>query len=163
MEDLREWVIQETEFQTKATETIQENMIRGVIQEKYLTFLVSKIRVLDQSHQQNIEFVSYATSHLESGLVVSLKQWKYPKEGSTLKKSKLCFRCLGEGHSGQSCFRMRVYGLDGCTEVHHRLLHKQAVNKNKTGNKIQVMQQIYIINKQVVMLIMVYHNSKTCV
>ena len=97
---------------------------------------------------------------MESGLAVSLKQWKYPKVGSTLKKSKLCFRCLGEGHSGQSCFRMRVCGLDDCTEVHHRLLHKQAVNKNKTGNKIQVMQQIYINNKQVVMLIMVYLNSK---
>ena len=48
VEVLREWVIQETEFQTKAL---------------------------------------CATSHMESGLVVSLKQWKYPKNGSTLKKS----------------------------------------------------------------------------
>ena len=57
------------------------------------------------------------------------KRWEYAK------KSKLCFRCLGEGHSGQSCFRTRVCGLDGCKEVHHRLLHRQAINKNSTLNK----------------------------
>jgi len=37
----------------------------------------------------------------------------------------LCFRCLGEGHLGQSCFCTRVCGLDECQEVHHRLLHQQ--------------------------------------
>ena len=37
---------------------------------------------------------------------------------------KLCFRCLGEGHLGQHCFRTRVCGLNGCQEVHHRLLHQ---------------------------------------
>ena len=51
------------------------------------------------------------------------------------KKLKLCFRCLGEGHPGQSCFRARICGVDGCQEVHHRLLHKQAVNKNSAVNK----------------------------
>ena len=57
------------------------------------------------------------------------KRWEYAK------KLKLCFRCLGEGHTGQSCFHTRICGLDGCQEVHHRLLHKQAVNKNSTVNK----------------------------
>ena len=59
------------------------------------------------------------------------KRWKYPKDG----KLKLRYRCLGEGHTGQSCFRTRICGLDGCQEVHHRLLHKQAVNKNSAVNK----------------------------
>ena len=57
------------------------------------------------------------------------KRWEYAK------KFKLCFRCLGEGHPGQSCFRTRICGLDGCQEVHHRLLHKQAVNKDSAVNK----------------------------
>ena len=57
------------------------------------------------------------------------KRWEYAK------KLKLCFRCLGEDHPGQSCFRTRVCGLDGCQEVHHRLLHKQTVNKNSVVNK----------------------------
>ena len=57
------------------------------------------------------------------------KRWEYTK------KSKLYFRCLSEGHSGQSCFHTRVCGLDGCKEVHHRLLHRQVINKNSTLNK----------------------------
>ena len=39
------------------------------------------------------------------------------------KKLRLCFRCLGEGHLGQYCTRTRVCGLNGCKELHHRLLH----------------------------------------
>ena len=38
---------------------------------------------------------------------------------------QLCFRCLGEGHQGKSCPRSRTCGLDGCTDMHHRLLHKR--------------------------------------
>ena len=45
------------------------------------------------------------------------------------KKFKLCFRCLGEGHQGQSCFWNRVCGLEGCQEVNHRLLHPPAFKK----------------------------------
>ena len=57
------------------------------------------------------------------------KRWEYAK------KLKLCFRCLGEGYPGQSCFRTRICGLDGCQEVHRRLLHKQTVNINSVVNK----------------------------
>ena len=40
------------------------------------------------------------------------------------KQNKLCFLCLGDGHLGQFCNRTRVCGIDGCKEIHHRLLHK---------------------------------------
>ena len=40
------------------------------------------------------------------------------------KQNKLCFCCLGDGHLGQFCNRTRVCGIDGCKEIHHRLLHK---------------------------------------
>ena len=60
---------------------------------------------------------------------------KVPKRWEYAKISKLCFRCLSEGHSGQSCFHTRICGLDGCQEVHHRLLHRQVVNKNSAVNK----------------------------
>ena len=62
------------------------------------------------------------------------------KRWECAKKFKLCFRCLGEGHLGQSCFRTRVCGLDGCQEVYHRLLRKHAVGKN-TGVLISGYQQ----------------------
>ena len=39
-----------------------------------------------------------------------------------------CFRCLGSSHVGQSCNRSRVCGLDGCKQLHHRLLHTSREN-----------------------------------
>ena len=57
------------------------------------------------------------------------KELEVPKRWENAKKLKLCFHCLGEGHQGQHCFRTRVCGLEGCQEIHHRLLH-QVKNKN---------------------------------
>ena len=134
VETLREWVIQETEFQTKAIETIQgltgKNDTRSNLREVSHTFfgrsspgfgseLQTKHRICKicgKSHG------IWACSDFK-GMEIS-KRWEYAK------KFKLCFRCLGEGHLGQSCFHTRVCGLDGCQEVHHRLLHKHAVDKN---------------------------------
>ena len=53
------------------------------------------------------------------------KRWEYAK------KLKWCFRCLGESHQGQSCFRTRICGLDGCQEIHHRLLYTQTSSKQQ--------------------------------
>ena len=39
----------------------------------------------------------------------------------------------------------RICGLDGCQEVHHRLLHQQVVNKNSAVNKKLIMiQEMYL-------------------
>ena len=54
-----------------------------------------------------------------------------------LKKLRLCFRCLGEGHLGQYCTRTRVCGLSGCKELHHRLLHSDLTHG---GDKIMASQ-----------------------
>ena len=51
------------------------------------------------------------------------KQLDVSKRWENAKKLRLCFRCLGEGHLGQYCVRTRVCGLNGCKELHHRLLH----------------------------------------
>ena len=45
------------------------------------------------------------------------------KRWENTKKLRLCFCCLGEGHLGLYCARTRVCGLNGCKELHHRLLH----------------------------------------
>ena len=39
------------------------------------------------------------------------------------KEKRLCFRCLGYGHSGQECRRSRTCGIDNCKATHNRLLH----------------------------------------
>ena len=55
------------------------------------------------------------------------------------KQFKLCFRCLGDDHSGSQCTRSRVCDIHGCQETHSKLLHsmenrntgKQANNETK--------------------------------
>ena len=42
---------------------------------------------------------------------------------SFAKHNQLCFRCLAQGHQGKTCPRGQQCGKDGCTDLHHRLLH----------------------------------------
>ena len=56
------------------------------------------------------------------------KKLTVPKRWDYAKKLKLCFRCLGEGHLGQHCYRSRVCGISGCQEFHHRLLHSEELS-----------------------------------
>ena len=39
------------------------------------------------------------------------------------KHNQLCFPCLAQGNQGKACPRSRQCGKDGCTDLHHRLLH----------------------------------------
>ena len=48
-----------------------------------------------------------------------------PERWDVAKRFQLCFRCLGDKHSGRSCQRSRACGLNGCRELHHKLLHNQ--------------------------------------
>ena len=45
------------------------------------------------------------------------------------KQNQLCYRCLAQGYQGNACPRSRPCGLDGCTDLHHRLLHKEKHTK----------------------------------
>ena len=44
----------------------------------------------------------------------------------------LCYRCLGDDHLGRECPRSRVCNIDGCRDMHNRLLHG-----NQNGTKPQ--------------------------
>ena len=46
-----------------------------------------------------------------------------------MKCLKLCFRCLGGDHRGQTCVGTRVCGINNCKDNHNRLLH---VSKEQT-------------------------------
>ena len=50
---------------------------------------------------------------------------------SVAKRLQLSFRYLGEEHQGKSCSRSRSCGQDGCTDLHHKLLHKPRPNVKK--------------------------------
>ena len=66
------------------------------------------------------------------GHVLNLNRWRYKIDGTVLNNTINCaFR--GDGHLGQFCNRTRVYGIDNCKEVHHKLLHK-AQNVTPSGH-----------------------------
>ena len=48
---------------------------------------------------------------------------KVAERWSFAKHNQLCFRCLAQGHQGKTCPSSRQCGKDGCTDLHHRLLH----------------------------------------
>ena len=48
---------------------------------------------------------------------------------NTAKRLKVCFRCLGGAHRGQSCVKTRVCGISNYKDNHNRLLH---VSKGQT-------------------------------
>ena len=54
---------------------------------------------------------------------------------SVAKRYNLCFRCLGEGHRGKICLRSRTCGLNGCTEVHNRLLRSYDIGQESKDGK----------------------------
>ena len=120
VEILREWAIQESEFQIRALETIQgrnfeksENRLTIGNQRTFFgrSYLESKTRRMCK-----------ICSKLHGVWVCGdFKQLDVPKRWECAKKFKLCFRCLGEG---QYCNHTKVCGQNGCRELHHRLLHR---------------------------------------
>ncbi|XP_053395846.1 uncharacterized protein LOC128555994 [Mercenaria mercenaria] len=54
------------------------------------------------------------------------------------KDLKLCFRCLGNGHAGSTCNRMKVCGIQGCKKNHNRLLHNEAMNYQNADNSLSL-------------------------
>ena len=155
VESLREWVLQEAEFQTKALEAVhgladirQENVeirkFRRKIHTHSLEDLVQKLILVQIDNNQ--ECVESAANPMGHGHVLNLNRWRYKKNGTVLKKYKLCFRCLGDGHLGQFCNRTRVCGIDNCKEVHHRLLHKARSHSGEMG--LEKTEESQSVNKQ---------------
>ena len=137
VEVLREWVIQEAKFQTKAVEVVQgmtgrvetrSNNTRGSGL-SHTFFGRSNLGGIAELQAGNWSCKVCNKQHGVWACSEFKKLEKYQKGGILLRKLKLCFRCLCECHLGQHCYRTRVCGLNGCQEIHHRLLHK-VENKN---------------------------------
>ena len=71
----------------------------------------------------------------------AFKQKGIAEKWEIAKCCKLCFRCLAGGLSGKTCPRSRQCGLNGCKELHHRLLHRpsetepKSTDQNRTDNQ----------------------------
>ena len=135
VEVLREWVIQEAEFHSRALETVQgltttkfgkPEVKFSSYREPQRTFFGRPQFKLESTNecqgqgQRSCKICGRSHGIWSCG---EFRQLDVSKRWENAKKLRLCFRCLGEGHLGQYCTRTRVCGLSGCKELHHRLLH----------------------------------------
>ena len=152
VEVLREWVIREAEFQTKALETVQG--------------LTGRVETWSNPRGASHTFFGRSNSGSRTDSQVGawncklcnkqhgvwtcseFKELEVPKRWECAKKVKLCFRCLGEDHHGQHCFRTRVCDLEGCQEVHHWLLHQAKNKSSDASTSEQALVKVISVNKR---------------
>ena len=155
VEVLREWAIQESEFQSRALETIQGlNLEKGenrAFRGTQCTFFGRanfKPPIVDSRVKRTCKICSKPHGVWACGY---FKQLDTSKRWDCAKKFKLCFRCLGEDHLGQYCTRTRVCGQNGCKEVHHRLLHKEVQSLSQTNvTRPNTFEQIDKVERDVI-------------
>ena len=107
-ESVREWVIQEAEFQARALETVQglttrlesRTNLRGVSH----TFFGRSNSSNKQESQVGNRTCRLCSKPHGVWACNEYKKLTVPKRWDHAKKLKLCFRCLGEGHLGQHCY-----------------------------------------------------------
>ena len=125
---LRKWVLQEAEFQTIASET--GHGLTGNTKSDAQTY--SPFRRL-KGQGAYFGDIKNSRSLPNSSCQVCGSQHRIwncqefirktvPERWDVAKRFQLCFRCLGGKHSGRSCQRSRSCCLNGCRELHHKLL-----------------------------------------
>ena len=125
---LQTWVLQESHFQTIASETI--NGLTGQTSNTHLTQSTPNIvgeRTFfirtEACQPQPIQPCQVCRQKHKIWQCKVFKQEGVSERWNIAKRFKLCYRCLAEGHRGKSCQRTRQCGKNGCHKVHHRLLH----------------------------------------
>ena len=115
---LRQWVIQESEFQTIAAEAVQGisqgNERRPKSKDSTRTYFNKNNNTLTCSLCRNQHGIWNCNK---------FKQMTVSERWNFAKRSSLCYRCLCDGHIGAKCTRSRICGSDGCRKTHNRLLH----------------------------------------
>ena len=123
VQTLRTWVLQESEFLTVAAETVHEVTGRTMDNrpvQKYTyrghstLFGNQIVSTGPEQIQCKVCGAQHDICNCEEILQMSIKDW-----WNIAKQFRLCFRCLGEGHSGKACPRSRQCGRNRCQESHH--------------------------------------------
>ena len=125
---LHTWVLQESHFQTIASETI--NGLTGHTSNTHLTQSTPNvvgertffIRTGASAPQQIQPCKACKEQHRIWQCKVFMQK-DVSERWNIAKRFQLCYRCLAEGHHGKSCPRSRRCGKNGCHKVHHRRLH----------------------------------------
>lgn len=133
---LRTWVIQESEFQTVASETVHG--VAGMMMDTQPIEAVPKYKNSrtffgDTTDDRSIQQLSCRICGAPHGIwkCQEFIQKSVSDRWNVAKLLHLCFRCLAEGHPGKSCPRSNQCGQNGCQESHHRLLHSREVRQSR--------------------------------
>ena len=116
---LREFIDRESEFMTTASETIAGVLKDGTKRER--TFLTDEDHSSRKKHTRKCELCK---KHHGLWKCENFKKMTANDRWNVATEHKLCFRCLGDGHRGESCFRSKTCGINGCRSHHHRMLHE---------------------------------------
>ena len=132
---LWEWIIQESEFQTIATETVCSLSGKSTKPPSHPAPRNGNQRTFFGQAKvgRNWQKIPCQDCGKNHGI------WNCPEfnrrrvadRWNVDKHNQLCYRCLAQGHQGKTCPRSRPCRQDGCTDLHHRLLHKQKEIKQK--------------------------------
>ena len=130
---LRELIDRESEFMTAASETIA-----GVLKDetkRERTFLTEE----DHSSKKKPTKKCKLCRELH-GLwkCENFKKMTANERWNVATEHKLCFRCLSDGPHGESCFRSKTCGINGCRSHHHRMLHAEPAPRVNTEEQLRV-------------------------
>ena len=153
VETLRAWVIQEAEFYTVARETAhglssdsRSSGSRGFAGEKKTTFFAATEDRQQVNHSQlgksSVTNGKYGKQRLYKVCNARHCVWAcnafrnmdIRQRWNVAKQFKLCFRCLGDDHSGNQCSRSRVCDIHGCQKTYSKLLNSMG---NSNTGKLQ--------------------------
>ena len=130
---LREFFDQESEFMTAASETIAGVLKDGTKEER--TFLTEEDH---SSKKKPTKKCKLCKEHHGLWKCENFKKMTANERWNVATEHKLCFRCLSDGHRGESCFRSKTRGINGCQSHHHRMLHVEPAPRVNTEEQLRV-------------------------
>ena len=139
---LRTWVLREAEFRTIASETFHgftgrmANNIPARSVPRYGNQRAFFGEIKDKRSLPKLICRECGKQHVIGNCRI-FAQRSVRDRWNIAKRLQLCYRCLGEEHQGKSCPRSRTFGLDGCVDMQHRLLHKQKTVEQRAPVKVK--------------------------
>ena len=132
VETLREFIIQEAEFQRVASETIHGLGKEGNKKDSGVTF--GKMQK-SPGPQRRVGVWPCKVCSGHHGSFWGCGRFKAmspPARREAAKILKLCHYCLGGDHNGEMCIRSRICGINNCKNTHNWLLHRDYVTADQS-------------------------------
>ena len=116
VETLKEFVSQEAEFQTVASETSSNRNADSRRNQSEKAFFGNA----QESEIQKYRPCKVCKGHHGVWCCDKFKDLPVQQRWNTAKRLKLCFRCLRGDHHGQTCVGTRVCGINNCKDNNNR-------------------------------------------